>query len=129
MIPAVIKKIIDAKKNKTEVVVWGDGSARREFMYTEDLADFIFYAIDNFKKMPQNINVGLGRDYTIKEYYNAIAKEVQFTGGFIYDVSKPIGMKQKLVDISKLNDFGWQSKTSLEKGIKNTIQFYKENYN
>lgn len=129
MIPAVIKKIIDAKNNNTEVTIWGNGTARREFMYTEDLADFVFYAIDNFNEMPQNVNVGLGKDYTIKEYYNAIAKEVNYTGNFNYDLTKPVGMMQKLVDITKLKEFGWESKTTLEEGIKKTIQFYKNNYN
>lgn len=128
MIPAVIKKIIDAKNNNTDVIIWGDGSARREFMYAEDLADFVFYAVDNFDKMPQNINVGLGKDYSIKEYYNVIAKEVNYNGNFTYDVTKPIGMKQKLVNIDKLTSFGWKHKTSLEKGIQNTIKFYKEKY-
>ena len=64
MIPAVIRKIHDAKlSGANEINIWGDGTARREFMYAEDLSDFIFYAITKFDKMPQNINVGLGHDY------------------------------------------------------------------
>lgn len=126
MIPAVIKKIIEAEETKSKVVIWGDGKARREFMYAEDLADFVFYAIDNFANMPQNLNVGLGKDYTINEYYKAIAAEVNYIGNFEYDLTKPVGMKQKLVDITKLNNFGWKSKTSLEEGIKKTIEFYKK---
>ena len=129
LIPAVIKKIIDAKKNQTKVIIWGDGKARREFMYAEDLANFIFYAIDNFKNMPQNLNVGLGTDYTINEYYKTIAAEIKFTGQFEHDLTKPVGMKQKLVDITKLTGFGWKSKTSLEQGIKKTIEFYNNNLN
>ena len=126
MVPAVIKKIYEAKQNNAaEIDIWGDGLARREFMYTGDLADFVFYALANFEKMPQNINVGLGFDYTINEYYEAIAEAVGFTGKFVHDLSKPIGMKQKLIDDSKLKQFGWKHHTSLKEGIKNTLDYFK----
>lgn len=126
MVPAVIKKIYEAKQNnETQIDVWGDGLARREFMYTGDLADFIFYTLDNFEKMPQNINVGLGFDYSINEYYQTIAKVIGFEGKFVYDLSKPIGMKQKLIDDTKLKEFGWQHQTSLEEGIKKTVEYFK----
>ena len=129
MIPAVIRKINEAKKNKLEEVdIWGDGEARREFMYAEDLADFVFYAIDNFEKMPQNLNVGLGTDYSINEYYQAVASVVGYTGTFKHDLSKPIGMKQKLIDDSKLKEFGWGYTTSLEAGIQKTYDFYLSEY-
>lgn len=126
MVPAVIKKIYDAKLQKaTEIDIWGDGLARREFMYAGDLADFVFYALRNFDKMPQNINVGLGYDYSINQYYQAIAEVIGFTGTFVHDLSKPIGMKQKLIDDTKLKAFGWSSKTSLTEGIKQTVDYYK----
>lgn len=126
MIPAVIKKIVDAKReNKKIIDIWGDGEARREFMYAEDLADFVYYAIENFDKMPQNINVGLGHDYTINEYYKVIAKAIGFDGEFVHDLSKPIGMKQKLIDDTKLKAFGWRYKTSLEDGIQKTLSYYE----
>ena len=126
MVPAVIKKIYEAKQNNAaEIDIWGDGLARREFMYTGDLADFVFYALDNFEKMPQNINVGLGFDYTINEYYEAIAEAVGFTGKFVHDLSKPIGMKQKLIDDSKLKQFGWKHQTTLQEGIKKTLEYFK----
>lgn len=126
MVPAVIKKIHEAvAENKTELEIWGDGKARREFMYAGDLADFVFYAIANFEKMPQNINVGLGSDYTINEYYQTIAKVVGYKGRFTHDLSKPTGMKQKLIDDSKLKEFGWKHQTSLEEGLKKTYEFFK----
>lgn len=125
MIPAVIRKLDDAAKaGLTEIDIWGDGEARREFMYAEDLADFIFYAIARFDTMPQNLNVGLGTDYTINEYYQAIADVVGFTGSFKHDLSKPVGMRQKLIDDTKLTAFGWSYKTTLVAGINNTYQFY-----
>ncbi|NHM01137.1 GDP-L-fucose synthase family protein [Flavobacterium difficile] len=127
MVPAVIKKIYEAQQNNaTEIDIWGDGLARREFMYTGDLADFVFYALDHFDTLPQNINVGLGFDYTINEYYQAIADAVGFTGKFVHDLSKPIGMKQKLIDDSKLKQFGWAPQTSLQEGIKKTLDYFKK---
>ncbi|OUR82264.1 GDP-fucose synthetase [Colwellia psychrerythraea] len=129
MIPAVIRKIDEAKKDNLDVIdIWGDGKARREFMYAEDLAEFIFYALDNFVQMPQNLNVGLGEDYTINEYYQAIADVVGYSGEFKHDLSKPVGMKQKLIDDAKLKEFGWSYKTSLKAGIKKTYEFYLSEY-
>jgi GDP-L-fucose synthase len=125
MLPAVIKKIHEAKINNQETLdIWGDGKARREFMYAEDLADFIYYAIENFNDMPQNINVGLGHDYTINEYYNIISEVIGYKGEFVHDLTKPIGMKQKLIDGTKLNSFGWKHKTSLKDGIQKTYDYY-----
>jgi len=125
MLPAVVKKIYEAKENKEEILdIWGDGEARREFMYAEDLAGFIYYALENFESMPQNINVGLGHDYTINEYYETIAKVIGYKGKFIHDLTKPIGMKQKLIDDSKLKEFGWCYKTSLEDGIQKIYDYY-----
>ena len=128
MIPGVIKKISNAKKNnENNVIIWGDGSVRREFMYVEDLADFVWYAIENFEQMPQNINVGLGFDYSIKEYYEIIADVIGYKGVFTYDFSKPIGMKQKLMDNSKLKNFGWVHSTTLQEGILKTYKFFLKN--
>lgn len=125
MIPAVIHKISEAKINNIkEIDIWGDGEARREFMYADDLADFIFYAINHFEKMPQNLNVGLGTDHSINEYYRTIAEVIGFTGQFKHDLSKPVGMKQKLIDDQQLKAFGWSYKTELAIGIKKTYQFY-----
>ena len=130
MIPSVIRKIHEAKElGIKEIDIWGDGLARREFMYAEDLANFIFYAIPNFKLMPQNINVGLGEDYSINEYYKYIAEVIGFEGNFIHDLTKPIGMKQKLIDDTRLKAFGWSYKTSLQEGLNKTFEFYKNTLN
>ena len=126
MVPAVIRKIYEAKENNiNEVEIWGDGLSRREFMYAGDLADFVYYALAHFDKMPQNLNVGLGRDYTINEYYQVIAKVIGYEGTFTHDLSKPMGMKKKMIDNTKLTAFGWQPKTSLEEGIKQTLEYFK----
>ncbi|MCI2235368.1 MULTISPECIES: GDP-L-fucose synthase [unclassified Helicobacter] len=125
LIPAVISKIHHAKVNNiSQVEIWGDGQARREFMYAEDLAEFIFYAIKNFESMPQNLNVGLGHDYSIMEYYTIIADIIGYQGSFYFDAKKPSGMKQKTIDNQKLKKFGWSPKTNISEGIKKTYTYY-----
>ncbi|XAK47967.1 GDP-L-fucose synthase [Campylobacter coli] len=125
LIPAVISKIHYAKINNIpQVEVWGDGRARREFMYAEDLADFIFYAIKNFKSIPQNLNVGLGYDYSIVEYYMIIADVIGYKGSFFFNKKKPSGMKQKTIDNQKLKKSGWNPRINLKEGIQKTYDYY-----
>ena len=130
LLPNIINKLYHAKKNKDqEVLIWGDGSVRREFMYSGDLADCLFYSINNFDKLPFVMNVGIGFDYSVLEYYKAVANAFSWKGSFKFDLSKPVGQKQKLVSIKKLNKFGWQNQTTLEKAIKDTINFFSESNN
>lgn len=125
MIPAAINKIHKAKINNLDSVeIWGDGLSKREFMYIDDLCDFVNYAINNYENMPQNLNVGTGVDYTINEYYENITEIVGYKNAFINDTSKPSGMRRKLVDIKLLRDFGWESKVSLKEGILRTYEYY-----
>ena len=127
MIPAALYKIHQAKvQNADQVEIWGDGTARREFMYAEDLADAVFYALDNFARMPDMLNIGLGHDFSINEYYDAVATIVGFEGSFAHDTTKPVGMKQKLVSTEKLEDFGWKHRYSLAEGLQKTYQYYLE---
>ena len=129
MLPAVIRKIHNAKiNNSPNVELWGDGEARREFMFASDFADFIWYSISNFEQMPNLMNVGLGHDFSINQYYKTIANVIGYNGGFVHDLSKPTGMRQKLVNIDKLNQFGWKHTNSLENGIKITYNFFLEHY-
>ena len=126
MIPSVIKKISEAKdKKNSNINVWGDGLARREYMYAGDLADFVFYAIENFKDLPNIINVGSGVDHTINEYYQEISKALNFKCNLNHDLSKPKGIEQKLISNSKLKEFGWKPKTTLREGLKEAYNFYK----
>ena len=128
LIPAIIMKIYNAKEmNLKHIDIWGDGKARREFMYAEDFADFIVKAIRKFEKLPNMINVGLGYDFSIDEYYKFTAKVIGYRGSFHYDKLKPIGMRQKLVNISKLNNFGWKFSTKIEDGINKTYKYYLDN--
>lgn len=129
MIPAVIRKLHLAKTggNKT-VDIWGDGAARREFMYAGDLADCIHHAISNFETLPELMNVGIGDDCSINDYYAAVAEVVGYKGTFVHDLTKPAGMARKLVDVSKQKAWGWAPTTSLRDGVSAAYEFYKSNY-
>lgn len=125
MIPAVIMKIHEAKeRDYNHVEMWGDGTARREFMFAGDFADSLVHAIHHFDSMPSIMNVGTGRDFSIDEYYRAIASAIGYKGSFTHDLSKPVGMKQKMVKIDLLNAWGWRARTSLKEGLTATYQFY-----
>jgi GDP-L-fucose synthase len=126
MIPAVISKLYDAKVNKVNTVdFWGSGKVRREFMYSGDLANFIYYALNHFDRLPQYLNVGPGKDYSIKDYYDKILKIIGGNIKFVHDLTKPEGMNQKLTDITLLEEFGWKASIDLEEGLRETIEYYK----
>lgn len=125
LIPAVIHKIHAAKESAAPVVdIWGDGLARREFMYAGDFADAVMYALDHFDTMPDMLNIGLGHDFTINEYYAAVAEVVGWSGSFQHDLSKPVGMRQKLVSIARQDAWGWRPRTSLADGIRETYSYF-----
>ena len=128
LLPAIIHKIHHAKiTDKQSVEIWGDGSARREFMYVEDLADAIYFAMESILDIPDLMNIGVGTDYTIKEYYESVAKVIGWQGEFVFDHSKPTGMAQKLSDTNLQSKWGWQPKTTLKEGIRLTYKYYLEN--
>lgn len=127
LLPAIIHKIDDAKsRGFNEVEIWGDGLAKREFMYAGDLADALVHAITRFDELPQNMNIGLGYDHSINEYYHKVAEIAGFDGGFVHDLDKPVGMARKLVSVDKLNAWGWRAKTDLSTGIQLSYEYYLE---
>jgi nucleoside-diphosphate-sugar epimerase len=126
LIPAIIKKISDAiKNNQNQVEIWGNGLARREFMYAEDVADFVYFAVENIHSLPQKCNVGISEDFSINDYYKEIAELLNFKGTFVHDETKPSGMKQKLLNSSLALQLGWKPKHSLTQGLKKTISYYQ----
>ena len=130
MIPAVIRKIYSAiSQDINEVSIWGNGQARREFMYAGDLADFVLFALDKLADVPDMINVGLGYDYSVNEYYQFIADVLGYDGNFSHDLTKPSGMNQKLVDISLQTKLGWAPKVSIQKGIEATYNHFLNEVN
>ncbi|MEH6627061.1 MAG: GDP-L-fucose synthase [Motiliproteus sp.] len=125
MIPAVIRKIHEAKlSNQPQVEIWGDGTARREFMFAEDLADLVLKVSNSVDELPQYMNVGLGYDFSINEYYQQVADVIGYEGTFVHDLSKPAGMKQKLVGIDGQTSFGWAPPTALRAGIEKTYAYF-----
>lgn len=127
LIPAIIRKLHDARVAGDETVeIWGDGTARREFMWAGDLADGIWTAIERFDDLPPMMNMGLGVDYSINEYYRTAAAVIGWKGEFVHDLSRPTGMQQKLVSTDLQESFGWRPKTSLEEGIALTYAHFAD---
>lgn len=125
LVPAILHKLHTAvSTGQGTVDIWGDGSARREFMYAADLANAVLAAIRDFDELPAYMNLGLGDDLSIREYYEAAAKVVGFTGEFVYDLTKPVGMARKLVDISRQTAWGWRPRHDLATGLRLTYDFY-----
>jgi len=120
VLPALIRKMLTAKANNKDLVVWGTGMVRREFLFSEDAADGCLFLMKNYDQAG-HINLGTGTDIQINELVAIIADILRFDGKIIYDTSKPDGMMQKLLDITKAKNLGWQAKTSLRDGIKKTI--------
>ncbi len=130
LLPAIIVKLHKSLLHKNNnIIIWGDGQARREFMLASDLARIIYGLISNFENIPAVMNIGIGRDYSIYEYYHIASKIINPDVIFEYDLNKPVGMNRKIVSTQKLDELGLSEITSLESGIAETYQYYLENYN
>jgi GDP-L-fucose synthase len=128
LLPAIIQKIHTAKVNNLSTVrIWGDGTARREFLYAEDLAGAILLAAEDLHKIPNIMNIGFGLDYSVNEFYETVAEVLGWKGSLERDLSMPVGMTQKLNGIDRQKEWGWKAQTSLETGIKRTYQYFLEN--
>lgn len=128
VIPALIKKCIDAIKNKTDqIVIWGDGTASREFVYAQDCAEAIVAATLKYEK-GEPVNIGSGQEISIKDLVNIIVELTGFSGKIIWDTSKPNGQPRRCLDTSRAkNEFGFVARTSLKDGLRATIEWYKKN--
>ena len=125
VIPALIKKIIDAKKRKDKsLTVWGTGKATREFLFVEDAVDAIILATEKYNKT-EPVNIGSGHEISIKNLANLISKIIGFEGNIVWDKSKPDGQPRRKLDTSKaFNEFGFKAQTPFDIGLKKTIDWY-----
>ena len=118
VLPALIRRLHEAKiNNQNEVICWGDGTPLREFLYVDDLAELCVFLMNNYSGN-ETINAGTGKEITIKDLVNLVAKVVDYNGTIKWDTSKPNGTPRKLLDVSKATKLGWKYKTELEDGIK-----------
>lgn len=126
VLPALIRRFDEAKRNDLPSVTnWGTGTPLREFLYADDLAEACLFLLENYDG-PEQINVGVGEDLSIKELAELVAEEIGYKGEIHWDTSKPDGTPRKLLDVSKVNALGWKAKTSLRDGIRLAIADYRQ---
>ena len=128
VIPALIKRCVDARESgASEIVVWGDGSATREFIFVEDAAEGIVLATERFDE-PEPVNIGVGFEISIKDLVHQIARLTEYRGGIAWDQSRPNGQPRRMLDTTRARErFGFTAKTGFEAGLKKTIEWYEEN--
>ena len=127
VIPSFINKFVSAKdSNSSSVVCFGDGSPTREFLFSDDLADGLVFLMNNYND-PEIINIGPEREVSIKELSEIVSRLVGYEGELIWDTSKPNGTPRRALDTSKMDSLGWKAKTSLEDGLKITIDWFLKN--
>ncbi len=126
VIPGLINRIHNAKiKNLPSVAIWGTGKPKREFLYSKDLANACLYLLETYSEN-QIINIGTGKELTIKELAEMICNVIDYKGSLTFDATKPDGTTRKLLDISKITKSGWRAKTSLKDGLQETYNWYLE---
>lgn len=124
VLPALIRRFHEAKiKNEKKVMIWGNGTARREFLYVDDMADACVYLMNHYDSS-EIINIGCGVDQTIKSLARMVKKVVGFKGNILWDTTKPNGMPRKQLDVTKLFGFGWRPRIKLVDGIRKEYEWY-----
>jgi GDP-L-fucose synthase len=124
VMPALIRRIHEAKEQDLpEVVIWGSGTPRREFLHVDDLASAVLFLLENYDS-PETINVGVGTDVSIRELAELVAATVDYTGTLTQDTTKPDGTPRKLLDVSRLNKLGWTAQIPLADGLAQTYAWY-----
>jgi GDP-L-fucose synthase len=124
VLPALIRRFHEAKADgQSEVVLWGTGTPRREFLHVDDLAEALLFLLDNYDD-PMTINVGVGEDVTIRELAELVADVVGYEGELVQDTTKPDGTPRKLLDVSRLTALGWTASTALRDGIARTYEWF-----
>jgi GDP-L-fucose synthase len=125
VVQAILRKFVEAKEQgRDTVVVWGDGAATREFLYVEDAAEGILRATESYDK-PDPVNLGTGVETSIRELAEKVASQVGFTGRIVWDTSQPNGQPRRCLDVSRAErEFGFRARTSLEDGLRKTLEWY-----
>ena len=124
VLPALIRKFYEAKRDeKKEVVIWGTGTPSRELMHVDDLADACLFLMQNYDES-EVINIGTGKDMTIKALAETVAKVIGFNGDLRFDTTKPDGTPLKCLDVTRINSLGWHAGIGIEEGIKETYEWY-----
>jgi len=124
VLPALLRKAHEARVNHSpEMIVWGSGNPRREFLHVDDLADAAVFLMLRYEE-PEIVNVGVGTDISIRELAQLICRVTGFDGRLVFDPSKPDGTPQKLLDVSKLSSLGWRARIGLEEGIDGTYRWF-----
>jgi len=128
LLAAIISKSVAAKMNKSNYVeMWGDGTPQREFTYVEDFADWILFSSKFLDKLPQILNVGIGVDYSVHDYYKKVLIELDLNIDIVPKMIMPNGNRRKLMDSSIAKSFGWNPTTGIEKGLGKTVEWYLNN--
>jgi GDP-L-fucose synthase len=125
VLPALIHKFHIAREQNKPVTLWGTGSAYREFLHVDDLAEACVFLMENYDS-PELVNVGCGEDITIRDLATMVGKVVGFTGKIEWDSTKPDGTPRKLLDVTRLANLGWKARTPLEQGLRATYQWWLE---
>jgi GDP-L-fucose synthase len=124
VLPALIRKFHEAKmEGRNEVVIWGTGTPRREFLHVDDLASAAVFLMEQYDGA-EIVNVGVGEDVTIAELAGLVKHVVGFEGNLVFDTTKPDGTPRKLLDVSRLSGLGWRAATTLEQGIDSTYRWF-----
>lgn len=124
VLPALIRKFHEAKASRSrEVVIWGTGTPRREFLHVDDMADATVFLMENYSG-ERIVNVGVGEDVSIRELAEMVGRIVGFDGELTFDASKPDGTPRKLLDVSRLAELGWKARITLEEGIRTTYEWF-----
>ena len=124
LVASIINKAIEAKLNKlSEIEIWGDGNARREFTFVGDVAKFVIDNLDTISSWSLMMNIGVGVDYSVREYYEKVCENLNLSVRFTFDKSKPAGMRQKLMSSALAQKIGWNPATQIDEGLQKTISW------
>ncbi|HVW90146.1 MAG TPA: NAD-dependent epimerase/dehydratase family protein [Gaiellaceae bacterium] len=127
LVAAALAKTEDARAlGAPTIEIWGDGTARREFMHAADLCAAVLHVLPRLEDVPARLNVGPGVDHSVNEYYEAAAATVGWHGRFVHDLDRPVGMQRKLLDVSRMRAIGWEARVTLADGLADTYRWLVE---